>query len=289
MSVSPRVSRRALTAVLTLTACALTSTIAMVSSTSADATPVVAAPAGQTFVDNFDGPAGTPADPAIWAPQVGGNWGNGAQLQYTTNRTSNAALTGTGKLVITAKGETYRGWDATRDYTSARLMTTKAFTYGTISAKIKMTGDQGAWPAFWTMGANYQQVGWPACGELDVMESLNTLPNLYGSFHGPVTGGAKFQAYNAGKMISPVGGLTGWHTYSATWTAKSISFLLDGKVYAQIKKADLPPNNAWAMDNPQKLILNIAVGDWAGTPAAPADFQATMSVDWVKVTGTTIS
>lgn len=286
MSVSPRVRRcvHALT-VLALTACAAAS-ISTVSAPPA----IAAAPGSQTFVDNFDGPAGTAPNRAVWSPQVGGNWGNGKQLQYTTDRTANAALTGTGKLVITAKGETYHGWDATRDYTSARLMTTTAFTYGTISAKIKMSGDQGAWPAFWTLGANYQQVGWPTCGELDVMESLNALPNLYGSLHGPVQGGAKYQSYDAGKMISPNGGLAGgWHTYSAQWSRKAISFSLDGRVYARVTKADLPAGNTWAMDNPQQLILNIAVGDWAGTPAAPADFRATMTVDWVKVTGTTIS
>lgn len=274
-----------------LTACALTA--GMLAAAAADPTAAEAAGPAMTatqFYDGFNGPAGAKPESSTWAYQAGGNWGNGRELQAYTNKDTNASLTGNGTLRITARGETYTGWDqVTRDYTSARLMTRQSVKYGTVSARIRMTGSPGAWPAFWMMGANYAQVGWPACGELDVMEAVNAYTVLYGSFHGPVTGGVAGQSYDAGAGHAVTGGLgSGWHVYSATWNARGISFALDGRTYVEVLKKNLPSGNVWAMDNPQNLILNIAVGGMAGTPAPPADFAATMEVDYVRVVGTTV-
>jgi beta-glucanase (GH16 family) len=239
-----------------------------------------------TFIDDFNGPAGSLANTSLWTYQTGGNWGNGQELQQYTDRAVNASLTGRGSLLVTARGETYTGWDkVTRDYTSARLMSKRSVLYGTVAARIRLSSAQGAWPAFWAVGANYAQVGWPACGELDVMEAVNQLPNLYGSFHGPYTSGPRYAAYNQGKMISPPNGLgTGWHTYSAQWDSNTIAFSLDGVPYVSVERKSLPADQIWAMDNSQNLVLNVAVGGMAGTPADPSAFGATMEVDWVRVT-----
>jgi beta-glucanase (GH16 family) len=147
-----------------------------------------------------------------------------------------------------------------------------------------MTGSPGAWPAFWTLGADYSKVGWPACGEIDVMEAVNRLPNLYGSLHGPYSDG-QLGAYNAGKMLTPRGGLAhGWHVYTARWTRRSVSFEFDGHVYAVVDRSRLPHGSVWALTHPQQLLLNIAVGgSMPGRPAVGQPFRAEMMVDWVRV------
>jgi beta-glucanase (GH16 family) len=154
--------------------------------------------------------------------------------------------------------------------------------YGTVAARIRMTGARGAWPAFWTLGSTYPQVGWPACGELDVMESYNDMSRLYGTVHGP-TAHAR-GSWASARVISPAGGLTGWHVYAATWTRDALSFQLDGRTYFTVRRSSLAANQRWAMDAPQNLILNIAVGDAAGPPRPAATFRSTMEVDWVRVT-----
>ena len=157
--------------------------------------------------------------------------------------------------------------------------------YGKVQARIRMSGAPGAWPAFWMMGANYAQVGWPACGEIDVMESTNRLTPLYGSIHGPVLGAAKGTAYNQGKGFLPAGGLADtWHVYEADWSPTAVTFLLDGVPYVTVDRATLPANQVWALDNPQNIVLDVAVGGMAGKPAAPEAFLATMEVDYVRVT-----
>src|SRR4051794_5387617 len=111
-----------------------------------------------TFQDAFTGRAGTLATARTWTYETGGRWGGGRELQQYTRRAANAALTGRGTLLITARGETYRGADGvTRAYTSARLVSRQAVRYGTVAARIRTSGTHGAWPAFWTLGSNYPQ------------------------------------------------------------------------------------------------------------------------------------
>jgi beta-glucanase (GH16 family) len=134
--------------------------------------------------DEFDGPAGGRPDPARWSFELGGNgWGNN-ESQYYTDRPENAALDGAGHLVITARREAFGG----RAYTSARLTTRgkRELTYGRVEARLQLPRGKGMWPAFWLLGANFSQAGWPACGEIDVMESRGAQPALaFGSLHGP--------------------------------------------------------------------------------------------------------
>jgi beta-glucanase (GH16 family) len=292
---TPR-SRRALL-LLPVLATALTTTASTLAAGPADATgesarlPVTGAPpVTGTWIEQFDGPAGAAPDGSRWRYDLGGNgWGNNESQTYT-DRTDNARLSGRGTLLINARGETYTGVDGiTRDYTSARLVSRPSFKYGTLTARIRISGAQGAWPAFWTLGADIDRVGWPKCGELDILEALNHLPTLYGSVHGPRTDGPDWQAYGHGGEISPAGGLgDGWHTYGVRWTRGAISWLLDGAVYRTVTRSDLPATDLWAMDNPQNLLLNVAVGGWAGAPAAPEVFRATMEVAWVKAVPVTI-
>src|SRR5262249_21216572 len=125
--------------------------------------------------DEFDGPAGSAPDQTKWNYDTGGGgWGNN-ELETYTSRTPNAFLDGEGQLVIKAVKETFTGADGIRrDYTSARLLTRGKFTqrYGRFEARIKLPFGQGIWPAFWMLGANIDQVGWPMCGEMDIMENI---------------------------------------------------------------------------------------------------------------------
>ena len=143
--------------------------------------------------DEFNGPAGSAIDQTKWAAEVGGGgWGNN-ELEYYTARTDNAYQSD-GSLVIKAIKETYTGSDnVTRDYTSARLITKNKFTatYGRFEARIKLPYGQGIWPAFWLLGSNIDSVGWPQCGEVDIMENIGKEPSvIHGTLHGPGYSGA---------------------------------------------------------------------------------------------------
>src|SRR5438552_14367198 len=131
--------------------------------------------------DEFAGPANEPPDRAKWTYDLGATgWGN-AELENYTNSTNNAALDGEGHLVIQAIA-------ANGGYTSARLKTEgiAAFTYGRIEARIKLPFGQGIWPAFWMLGSDIGTVGWPRCGEIDIMENIGKEPAMvHGTVHGP--------------------------------------------------------------------------------------------------------
>lgn len=131
--------------------------------------------------DEFDGPAGSPADPATWQPEVGGHgWGND-ELQYYTDGTGNAALDGASNLAIVVRRPDpgLRDRFGGREYTSARLITKDrvAFSYGLVQARIRLPSGRGIWPAFWMLGQDIDQVGWPRCGEIDVMENFGKDPH----------------------------------------------------------------------------------------------------------------
>jgi Glycosyl hydrolases family 16 len=141
--------------------------------------------------DEFDGAVGSPVDPASWQPQVGGNgWGN-QELQCYTDSSDNARLDGAGNLQIVVRRsdpwlrDTRFGGCA---YTSARLVSKDrvSLTYGLVQARIRLPRGRGLWPAFWMLGQNLDQVGWPQCGEIDVMENFGKDPTVvHGTVHGP--------------------------------------------------------------------------------------------------------
>src|SRR5208282_3784690 len=140
------------------------------------------------WADEFNRPDGAAPDAINWGCDIGGKgWGN-HELEYYTSSTNNVRIEN-GKLVIEARKESLGG----RNYTSARLQTHGkwSWTYGRIEARIKVPRGQGFWPAFWMLGTNIDSVGWPACGEIDIMENLGREPGLvHGTLHGPGYSGA---------------------------------------------------------------------------------------------------
>lgn len=237
--------------------------------------------------DEFDSPDGSAPDPTKWTFDIGGNgWGN-HELEYYTDRTPENAVILNGQLVITAANETYTGPDGiTRDYTSARLKTQKLFSqaYGRFEARIKIPYAQGLWPAFWMLGDNIGEAGWPSCGEIDIFENIGREPStIHGTIHGP--------GYSGGSGIGGSYTLDGgqrfaddFHVFTVEWEPNVIRFYVDDTLYKATTPADLPPGRTWVFDHPFFLILNVAVGgDWPGSPDSSTVFPQLMQVDYVRV------
>lgn len=238
---------------------------------------------GLLWSDEFDGPAGQLPSPENWQFDIGTDWGN-LQLEYDTNRAENVGLDGAGNLAITAREEEF----SDQDYTSGRIKTKDLFerTHGRFEARIKLPIGQGIWPAFWMLGSNIDQVGWPACGEIDIMEYLGHEPRvLHGTLHGPghYGGSAVTRKHTLGQ-----GGFNlGFHIFAVDWTEESISWSVDGYTFQIVKPADLPPGATWVYNRPFFILLNVAVGGrWPGSPDETTVFPQTMLVDYVRVYGT---
>jgi beta-glucanase (GH16 family) len=267
-------------ALLLILAVALTSGAA--GSAAAPVSPATAAVApSYTFDDEFTGSAGT-RPTAKWSYQTGGSgWGNNEVQQYT-DRAANAQLDGGGHLALSSRRETYTGADGiTRNYTSARLYSRSAVNFGYVEARIRLPQGQGLWPAFWMLGSDIWSVGWPRCGELDVLESVNKMSTAFGTVHGPDY--AKSTAYQYGGSTSPTGGLADtWHTFGLSRTATSITWYLDGVAYRTLNSSALAAGQSWVFGKSQYLLLDIAVGGtWPGAPDSTTPSTATMLVDWV--------
>ena len=236
--------------------------------------------------DEFDGPSGSAVDSSKWSFDIGGNgWGNN-ELETYTDRTVNAHVEG-GLLVIKALKETFTGTDGiTRNYTSARLLTKNKFTqaYGRFEARIKIPYGQGIWPAFWMLGDNIGTVGWPTCGEIDIMENIGKEPSIvHGTFHGPGYSGAQgisaAYALPNGQKFSD-----DFHTFAVEWEPNVVRFYVDGLLYKTRTPADLPAGKSWVFDHPFFVILNVAVGGgFPGNPDATTVFPQQMLVDYVRV------
>ena len=235
--------------------------------------------------DDFNGENGSSPDPARWTFEIGGNgWGN-QELEYYTGRPQNARIEH-GHLVITARREAYTGADGvSRGYTSARLKTQGKFsiTYGRIEARIKIPRGWGVWPAFWMLGSDIDQVGWPQCGEIDIMENIGREPaTVHGTIHGPGYSGDK----GIGAPFTLPGGRFAdrYHVFAVEWEPHQIRFYVDRKLYATRTPADLPKGAKWVYDQPFFLLLNFAVGgSWPGPPDSSTLFPQQMLVDYVRV------
>ncbi|HEU5475963.1 MAG TPA: family 16 glycosylhydrolase [Actinophytocola sp.] len=245
--------------------------------------------AAVTFADEFNGPAGSPVDGSKWLLETGDNVSN-HERQWYTNSTRNAAMDGAGNLVITARRENPGGfncWYGSCQYTSARLNTSGRFTqtYGHFEARIKMSRGQGMWPAFWMLGNNIGSVGWPASGEIDIMENVGFEPRtVHGTLHGPgYSGGA---GIGAGFSI-PGAFADAFHVFAIDWAPNRITWSVDGTVYQTRTPADLG-GNRWVFDHPFFIILNLAVGGfWPGDPDASTVFPQQLLIDYVRVTNDT--
>ena len=236
--------------------------------------------------DEFDAPDGTRPDPGRWVHDLGGGgWGN-QELQTYTDRAENAAVRA-GALVITARAERFTGGDGiARDFTSARLKTKDRFaqTYGRFEARIQVPRGQGLWPAFWMLGADIDSAGWPACGEIDIMENIGREPTtVHGTLHGPgYSGGAALTASVTSRDGRPFA--DSFHVYAVEWEPQEIRWYLDGVQYAAKRPSDLPAGARWAFEHHHFLLLNVAVGGrWPGSPDASTQFPQEMKVDYVRV------
>lgn len=256
-------------------------------------------PTGWTLAwsDEFEGANGTGPNPTYWKHNIGGGgWGNN-EWQYYTNSLDNSALDGAGNLVITAKPNTDpalecdyvppSNTDQTCAYTSARLLTQDKidFAYGRVEARLHIPQGQGVWPAFWMLGSDIDNVGWPNSGEIDIMENIgkpSEWRNLYGTIHGPgYSGGSGIGsgAYDTGVNLHE-----GFHTYAIEWEPTEIRWYFDGVEYFHAEPSDLPAGTQWAFDKPFFLILNVAVGgNWPGYPDGTTTFPQQMLVDYVRV------
>lgn len=238
------------------------------------------------WADEFDQPDGSLPDPANWDYNIGrgaNGWGNG-EWQYYTDRAENARIEN-GQLVIEAHKETFEG----ALYTSARLLTKgkHAWTYGRFEARIKLPpGAAGLWPAFWMLGSNIDTVGWPRCGEIDIMEYVSRLPNeIYGTIHGPgYSAGNSFgNAYDFGEPA-----IDQYHVYAVEWQPGIIRWYVDDILYHTAKPEDIvgtgrQPND-WVFDHDHFIILNLAIGGtFAGLISPELVFPTRMLVDYVRV------
>ncbi|MFD5896748.1 MULTISPECIES: family 16 glycosylhydrolase [unclassified Streptomyces] len=247
-----------------------------------------AAPMAVTFDENFDGPAGSAVNGSRWQIETGDNVNN-HERQYYTAGNNNAALDGQGNLVITARKNNpgnYQCWYGRCEYTSARLNTAGKFTaqYGRVEARMKIPRGQGMWPAFWMLGNNMGQVGWPNSGEIDIMENVGFEPGtVHGTLHGPGYSGSG----GIGAGYSLPGGQAfadAFHTFAIDWSPNSIRWSVDGNVFQTRTPADLG-GREWVFNKPFFLILNLAVGGyWPGDPNSSTPFPSTLTVDYVRVT-----
>ncbi|GAB3951809.1 RICIN domain-containing protein [Streptomyces sparsus] len=244
--------------------------------------------AAVTFEDNFDGPAGSAVDGRKWQLETGDNVNN-HERQYYTSGNNNAALNGQGQLVITAKRENpnnYQCWYGRCEYTSARLNTAGKFAakYGHVETRMKVPRGQGMWPAFWMLGDDFGDVGWPATGEIDIMENVGFEPGtVHGTLHGPGYSGEG--GIGAGYTL-PNGQAfaDGFHTFAIDWSPDRISWSVDGHVYQTRTPADLG-GRQWVFNKEFFLIMNLAVGGyWPGDPDGSTQFPQQLVVDHVRVT-----
>jgi len=220
--------------------------------------------------DEFNGSIGP-----HWVFETGNGangWGNN-ELQYY--RRENATVEN-GALVITAKREDFGGYR----YTSARMKTQglKSFKYGRIEARIKLPAKRGLWPAFWMLGSNITSVGWPASGEIDVMEQINTNNEVLGTVHwqGPDGGYASY----GGKTATTV---QDWHVYAVEWDPTAIRWFVDGRQYHVIDITN-GVGGTEEFHRDHFLLLNMAVGgNLPGFSIDDAGLPAKMMVDWVRV------
>ena len=239
--------------------------------------------------DEFDGVAGAQVDGTKWVADTGGQgWGN-QEREYYTARAENASLDGGGRLVITARAapvdSSYHCWYGSCRYTSARLKTTGRFeqAQGRFEARIRIPRGQGLWPAFWMLGDDIDRVGWPRCGEIDVMENIGREPGVvHGTMHGP--------GYSGGSGIGGSYSLAGgsfaddYHVFAVEWTPGQIRWLVDEQEYRRATPTNLPSGAAWVFDHPFFLLLNVAVGGaWPGDPDGSSTFPQQMLVDYVRV------
>jgi len=261
--------------------------------------------------DEFNGPAGSPPDPASWKFEagpgrfVGGNQEAETYCAFDSSaapcdpKAPNAYLDGEGHLVIKAiktdqtlpiPGKNF----SSPIYTAARIDSLKSFRYGRIEASIRVPTGQGVWPAFWGLGVHDQSLNWPQIGEVDIMEVWNPQPGTtkvdpymnHASIHGPNEPGAQSGYVDVtGTYSFPKPMQEAFHQFAVEWSPGEMDFYCDGNLYSRQSVGDLSDKKVWEMDNsPFYLLLNLAMGgDFFGYPNETTPPTPTMLVDYVRV------
>lgn len=211
-------------------------------------------------------------DPSKWGYDLGGGgWGNN-ESEYYTNRLTNAVVSN-GTLKINAYKESYSG----NSYTSARILTKDKFSfkYGKIEVRAKLPVGAGVWPAIWMLGSNISTAGWPACGEVDIMEQKGSEPDkIHGTLHHPGHSGGN----GDGSSTTITNATTEFHRYGFEWSAATMKFSVDDVVYYTFNNnSSLPFNQNFF------IILNVAMGGNFSGPMDPSITSAVMEVDYVRV------
>ena len=236
--------------------------------------------------DEFDGNGAINGEK--WHHQTilpdGNSWYNG-EIQHYTNRVVNSNVSN-GTLKIVAKKETFTDQGVTKEYTSARLNSKFAFTYGKVEVRAKLPFGVGTWPAIWTLGQNiietggywsdnYGTVVWPACGELDIMEHWGSNQDfIQSATHTPSSFG---NTVNKGGQVIP-GVSNEFHVYALEWTEDEVIFSVDDVVHYTYTPA-VQNGDTWPFDANQYILLNVAI-----LPEIdPSFIESTMEIDYVRV------
>jgi beta-glucanase (GH16 family) len=245
--------------------------------------------AGYTTPNNYPGYTlawadeftGSNLNTGNWSFETGNNngWGNN-ELEYYTDRPQNIFVSA-GNLVIEARSESFGG----SSYTSTRMITKnkKIFKFGRIDIRAKMPKGKGIWPALWMLGSNIDAVGWPACGEMDILELLGHEPNkIYGTMHWGNTV-ASHSSKGSSYTLSSGSFDQQFHVYSLIWKQDDIRVLVDDQEYVHVTATDVLGSN-YPFNSDFFFIFNIAVGgNWPGSPDNTTVFPQRMVVDYVRV------
>jgi beta-glucanase (GH16 family) len=225
--------------------------------------------------DEFDDPQ---LDRSKWNPDIGYTGESNAELEIYTDRRDNLRLESS-LLIIEARAETYQGYH----YTSARLKTQGLYscTYGRVEARIKIPFGKGLWPAFWMLGDDVATVGWPECGEIDIMENIGKMPAaVRGTLHGP--GYCRDDGIYADYTLAAGRFADDFHIYTLDWEPGRLRWYVDGNEYHTLTPDDVP--GRWVFDHPFFILLNVAVGGfWPGYPDETTIMPQLMYVDYVRV------
>jgi len=245
----------------------------------------------EVWSDEFTGARGSGIDTTKWrydtadgCAQNNCGWGNNEKEYYRASR-DNIALNGGGQLQIVARAapaglSCYYG---PCRYTSAKITTRGKMwvSPGRVEARLNLAPGQGLWPAIWLLGENIESVGWPAGGELDIMENHGSdVTTTSSAVHGPgYSGNTPFAHALARGTLD-----RGFHRYAIEWDSLRIRFFVDDTVHYVVSKTDVQHYGNWVFDQPFYLILNLAVGGhFDGDPQSDAIFPATMLIDYVRV------
>jgi beta-glucanase (GH16 family) len=228
------------------------------------------------WADEFNGKI---LDTAKWNYEVNGKGGGNNELQYYTRNKENIRLE-KGKLIIEARKENYLG----KEYTSARINTQgKCFwKYGKMEARMKLPYGQGIWPAFWMLGETLSTLGWPSCGEIDIMEMIGSAEGdkrTYSTLHYQGEGGHK---QKGGPYTLTTGRFNDdFHVFSTVWNEKEFAFYCDSVPYFKVDITNAEFDEFRANFH---ILLNLAVGGgWPGNPDSTTVFPQKLEVDYVRV------